>query len=304
MSSTVPPVLYIVGPTATGKTQLAISMAQQLGGEIINADSRQVYKYMDVGTAKPTQEERAQIPHHLFDLLTPAENFSLSRFLTLARAAIDDIIRRNAIPIVVGGTGQYVWALRDGWEVSAVPPDHEYRMKLEMLAAEQGSQFLHQRLEHIDPKRAGELDSRNVRRIIRALEIHHVTGVLPSAIQGASGQGIDGVVIGLTMERGLLYDRIDRRVDQMMDTGFLDEAKNLAAMGYTLGEGCLACPGYKELGQYLNGELSLEDATQKTKFQTHRLARRQYTWFKPGDSRIKWLDGLDSDLTHTALDLA
>ena len=259
---------------------------------------------MDVGTAKPTREQRALVPHHLFDLLTPAENFSLGRFLTLARAALDDIIRRDAIPIVVGGTGQYVWALRDGWEVPAVPPDHEYRMKLEMLAAEQGSQFLYQRLEHIDPKRAGELDSRNVRRIIRALEIHHVTGVLPSAIQGASGQGIDGAVIGLTMERGLLYNRIDRRVDQMMDKGFLDEVKNLAASSYALGEGSLACPGYKELGQYLNGELSLDDAIQKTKFQTHRLARRQYTWFKLNDTRIKWLDGLDSDLTHTALDLA
>ncbi len=304
MSSEDPFVLYIVGPTATGKTQLAISLAQQLGGEVINADSRQVYRYMDIGTAKPTQEERTLVPHHLFDLLTPAENFSLGNFLTLARTAIDDIIRRDALPIVVGGTGQYIWALRDGWEVPAVPPDNKYRAELESVAAERGSQAVFQRLQLIDPKRAGELDPRNVRRVIRALEIHHVTGMIPSDIQAESSHGIKGQVIGLTLARDLLYDRIDRRVDQMMANGFLDEAKNLAALGYTLGEGCLACPGYKELGQYLNDEMSLADAILRTKFQTHRLVRRQYTWFKPNDSRINWLDSLDSELTPIALNLA
>ena len=303
MFSIDPRVLYIVGPTATGKTQLAISLAHQLGGEIVNADSRQVYRYMDIGTAKPTPEERTQVPHHLFDLLTPAENFSLGSFLSLARTAIDGISQRNSLSIVVGGTGQYVWALRDGWEVPAVPPDNRYRIELETLARDQGSQVLFQRLQLIDPKRASELDPRNVRRVIRALEIHNVTGMAPSDIQAVSSQGIEGLVIGLTMERDLLYERIDRRVDQMMDNGFLDEARNLSALGYTLGEGCLACPGYKELGQFLAGEMCLEDAIQKTKFQTHRLVRRQYTWFKPNDSRINWLDGLDPELTNTALNL-
>ncbi len=304
MSSSKPGVLYIVGPTATGKSQLALFLAQQLGGEIINADSRQVYKYMDIGTAKPTQEERAQVPHYLFDLLAPAENFSLGRFLSLAREAVDDISRRNALPIVVGGTGQYVWALHDGWEVPAVSPDSTYRIELERVAAAQGTRVLYERLQAIDPKRAAELDSRNVRRVIRALEIHHITGELPSELPAVSAQRLEGLVVGLTMERSLLYGRIDRRVDQMMDDGFLEEARKLAAMGYALGEGCLACPGYKELGQYLSGEVSLDDATQRTKFQTHRLVRRQYTWFKPSDSRITWLDGLDSELTHTAVRLA
>lgn len=304
MSSIDFPALYIVGPTATGKTQLAISLAQQLGGEIINADSRQVYKYMDIGTAKPTREERAQVPHHLFDLLTPEKNFSLGRFLTLSRAAIDDINRRCSLPIVVGGTGQYIWALRNGWEVPAVPPDHDYRTELEAVAEEQGSQVLFQRLQLVDPRRARELDPRNVRRVIRALEIHHATGIVPSAIQRESSQGVGGVVIGLTMERNHLYDRIDRRVDQMMEDGFLHEARNLASLGYALGIGSLACPGYKELGQYLSSEVSLDDAIQRTKFQTHRLVRRQYTWFKLNDSRINWLDSLDSELSHTALNLA
>ena len=304
MSSNKPSVVYIVGPTATGKTQLALSLAQKLGGEIINADSRQVYKYMDIGTAKPTREERAHVPHHLFDLLTPAENFSLGRFLSLAREAVADIIRRNSLPIVVGGTGQYVWALRDGWEVPAVPPDNNYRIELERLAAEQGSHVLYHRLQAIDPNRAEELDPRNVRRVIRALEIHQITGRLPSELPSVSGQGLEGLVIGLTMGRDLLYERIDRRVDQMMDNGFLEEARNLAAMGYTLGEGCLACPGYRELGQYLGGEVSLADAIQRTKFQTHRLVRRQYTWFKADDTRITWLDGLDAELAPTALNLA
>ena len=303
MSSNTPRLLYIVGPTATGKTQLAISLAQQLGGEIINADSRQVYRYMDIGTAKPSKEERAQFPHHLFDLLTPEENFSLGSFLALARAAVDDISNRGSLPIVVGGTGQYVWALRDGWDVPAVPPDNKYRMELENLAAEQGNRVLYERLHDIDPKRAGQLDPRNIRRVIRALEIHHVTGIVPSEIQAETGPGLEGPVIGLTMERDLLYDRIDRRVDRMMENGFLDEARNLAALGYTLGAGCLASPGYKELGQFLNGDLSLNDAIQKTKFQTHRLVRRQYAWFKPDDSRINWLDGLDSELPKTALNL-
>ena len=303
MSSKTPRVIYIVGPTATGKTQLAIALARQLGGEIVNSDSRQVYKYMEIGTAKPTPEERAQVPHHLFDLLTPAEDFSLGTFLKLAREVVPEIEGRDSIPIVVGGTGQYIWALREGWEVPAVAPDDEYRTEMESLAAEEGNQVLYQRLQLIDPKRASELDPRNTRRLIRALEIHHVTGIAPSDFQAPSGGGIDGLVIGLTMARGILYDRIDRRVDQMMAHGFLDEARNLTALGLALGEGCLACPGYRELGQFLAGEMSLDDAVQKTKFQTHRLARRQYTWFKLGDSRINWLDGIDPDLTYAALNL-
>ncbi len=259
---------------------------------------------MDIGTAKPTPEERTRVPHHLFDILTPAENFSLGQFLSMARTAIDDIIRRDSVAIVVGGTGQYVWALRQGWEVPAVPPNMEYRAELEATADEQGGHALYQRLQRLDPKRAAELDPRNVRRVIRALEIHHVTGTAPSDFQPASGRQLHGPVIGLTVARELLYERIDRRVDHMMDSGFLAEAKNLAALGFNLGEGPLACPGYRELGKYLAGEMPLDESVRVTKFQTHRLARRQYTWFKPGDPGINWLDGLDPGLEAKAQNLA
>ena len=207
------------------------------------------------------------------------------------------------MPIVVGGTGQYVWALNEGWEIPKIPPDAAYRSQLESEAAEQGGHVLHQRLQQIDPQRASQLDPRNLRRVIRALEIYHTTGTKPSVIATASGKGRPGTVLGLTMPRERLYSRIDRRVDQMMADGFLDEAASLAERGFALGQGPLACPGYKELGQHLAGELSLEEAVQRTKFQTHRLARRQYTWFKPTDSRIAWLDGEDPGSLQAALRL-
>ena len=295
--------IYIIGPTAAGKTQLGIALARELGGEIINADSRQVYQFMDIGTSKPTPEERSVAPHHLFDLLPPSENFSLGEFLTRAKAAIDEISDRGALPIVVGGTGQYVWALYEGWNVPEVPPNLEFRQKLEIEAAERGTLPLYERLRTLDPQRASEVDPHNLRRVIRALEIQYSTGAIPSSFQKRSSDGRPGPLIGLTMDRSDLYDRIDRRVDLMMANGFLDETRNLGAKGYTLGKGPLACPGYRELGQHLAGELSLEEAVQRTKYQTHRLARRQYTWFKREDPRIAWLDGDEPELLQVALSL-
>ena len=300
MSFKVPEVIFVVGPTATGKTRLAIELAQRLKGEIVNADSRQVYHHMDIGTAKPTPLERSQAPHHLLDLLPPNQNFSLGSFLNLARSVIDEINLRGSPAIVAGGTGQYVWALHEGWKVPEVAPNEEFRRQLEAEAAESGSGALLQRLGSVDPERASTLDPRNVRRIIRALEIHHATGEKPSSLQRSAENGRPGPVIGLTLDRRRLYERIDARVDQMMADGFLDEARNLQQMGYSLGEGPLACPGYRELGQFLGDGISLEEAVQRTKFQTHRLARRQYTWFKPGDTRINWLSGEDPGLAEAA----
>ena len=298
------PVLFIVGPTAVGKTRLAIALAQRLNGEIINADSRQVYRRMDIGTAKPTPAEQSQAPHHLLDLLLPDHNFSLGGFLSLARPAIRDIAGRGCLPIVAGGTGQYVWALQEGWEVPEVPPDADFRASCQLVAATEGNQVLYRRLQEIDPPRAAELDPRNLRRIIRALEIYHATGRPPSDYrQRQAGRHRSGVV-GLTMERVALYERIDRRVDQMLADGLLAEVRHLAALGYPLGQGPLACPGYRELGQYLANEITLEEAVQRTKFQTHRLARRQYTWFKPDDSRIRWLEAGSPNLEEQSRELA
>jgi tRNA dimethylallyltransferase len=298
-----PPVLFIVGPTAAGKTRLALSLAQRFPGEIINADSRQVYRGMDIGTAKPTLAERTQAPHRLVDILDPDADFSLGEFLRLARAAIAGIAGRGRLPLVVGGTGQYVWALVEGWQVPEVLPDPRFRQALEQQAAAQGHQSLYRELQGLDPRRAAQLDPRNVRRVIRALEVHRAGGHPESGLVGRMPPAFQPLVIGLTLARDELYRRIDDRVDQMMAAGFLEEVRHLAGQGYQLGQGPLASPGYRELGQHLAGECSLDEAVQRTKYQTHRLARRQYTWFKLRDPRIHWLDAADASLVERAASL-
>ena len=298
------PTIAIVGPTAVGKTQLAVELCQRFGAEVINADSRQVYREMDIGTAKPTPEERGQAPHHLLDLLEPSENFGLGAFLPLAKQASEDIVSRGKQPIVAGGTGQYVWALLDRQSVPAVPPDPEFRAALEKEAAQEGgAAALHDRLRQVDPTRADALDPRNVRRVVRALEIYHSTNTRPSEMVGNSPDSGKRLVIGLTMERKTLYRRIDERVDAMMQEGFLPEVERLVQTGFPAGRGALNSPGYRELGQHLLGELSLEEAVSRTKTKTHRLARRQYTWFKPSDPRITWLDASDPGAAQRAADL-
>ena len=288
------PLIAIVGPTAVGKTQLAVDLCQRFGGEVINADSRQVYRQMDIGTATPTPEECAQAPHHLLDLLDPSEHFGLGSFLPLAQGAAAEITARGKLSIVAGGTGQYVWALLEGQSVPPVPPDPEFRAVMEQEAAEEGgAQAIHDRLTAIDPARAETLDPRNVRRVVRALEIYHATNKKPSDLVLSSPDVSAHLVIGLTMDRKELYRRIDERVQSMMRSGFLGEVERLAEAGYPMGEGALDSPGYRELGQHLLGELSLDEAVSRTKTQTHRLARRQYTWFKPSDPRITWLDASD-----------
>ena len=224
------PLVCVVGPTAVGKTTLAVELAQHFDGEIINADSRQVYRGMTIGTAKPTATEQSAAPHHLVDILDPPDPFGLSLFLTHANDAIRDVRSRGRLPIVCGGTGQYVWALAEGQRLPAVPPDPQFRADLE--AEELGGEALHQRLAAIDPARAAALDPRNVRRVIRALEIHHFTGRLPSEMQPtATVESTNALVIGLTMTRDALYRRIDQRVDRMMSEGFLEEVEALLAAG-------------------------------------------------------------------------
>ena len=291
----------MVGPTAVGKTALAVALGQAIGGEIINADSRQIYRGMTIGTAKPSAKEQAAVPHHLVDILDPLESFGLSLFLQHAAVAMRGIRKRGLLPIVSGGTGQYVWGLAEGQSVPSVPPDPGFRKKMEAEAERLGATGLHRRLAAIDPARAAALDPRNVRRVIRALEVHRATGQPPSASQHEPKRLLPHVlVIGLTLPREELYRRIDHRVDCMMRDGFLDEVESLASAGFPMGAGPLASPGYRELGQHLEGALSLEEAVARTKTQTHRLARRQYTWFKPSDPRIRWLDASEPDLHDKA----
>ncbi|PKB73571.1 MAG: tRNA (adenosine(37)-N6)-dimethylallyltransferase MiaA [SAR202 cluster bacterium Io17-Chloro-G7] len=274
-----------------GKTNLAITLARQFNGEIVNADSRQVYRHMDIGTAKPSAQQQQQAPHHLLDILDPDQNFDLATFLSLARDAISEIQGRGRLPIVVGGTGQYIWALVEGWNVPEVPPDAEYRAAKQAEAEQHGPEFIYQQLQAVDPVRATQLDFRNLRRVIRALEVHHAQASQPRTADQAAEGLAHALIIGLTMDRTQLYRRIDDRIDWMMAEGLEEEVRSLAALGYVPGKGPLAGPGYRELGEYLSGSMSLEEAVQRTKFQTHRLVRRQYNWFKLGDPRIKWLAG-------------
>ena len=297
-----PPIslVAIVGATCVGKTRLAVSLAHRLHGEIINADSRQVYRGMDIGTAKPTPQERSLAPHHLLDLLQPDQNFDLGSFLSLARDLIPGIQARNQLPMVVGGTGQYVWALLEGWAVPVVPPDPEFRQAKLLEAQSKGGWALHRELEKIDPQRAAELDPRNLRRVIRALEIHHTSQLAPSQFRKRAPTSVNALIIGLRLDREELYRRIDARVDGMVTAGLVEEVQRLADLGYRIGLGPLASPGYREVGQYLAGEISLPEAVQRTKFQTHRLARRQHGWFRANDPRIRWLEADDPLLEERA----
>ena len=286
---TKPPILAIVGPTAVGKTALSLALARHLPVEIISVDSRQVYRGMDTGTAKPTSSERAKVPHHLIDIADPKESFGLAEYLALARTAIQGICRRGRVPLLVGGTGQYLWALLEAWHVPSVPPDRQFRRNQEALAEVQGVEALHRRLAQVDSPSAERIDRRNVRRVIRALEIHHQTGIPASKLRRQSDSPYQACIIGLTLPRRELYRRIDERVERMVEQGWIGEVQALLDDGVARDSPAMAGVGYGELAAHIQGELSLEEAIQNTKTSAHRFARRQHAWFRPSDPRIRWL---------------
>ncbi len=273
-----------------GKSALAIHLALRFGGEIINADSRQVYRGMDIGTAKLPPEDQAQVPHHLIDIVEPDEEFHLARFLELARNAIHDIHDRDRLPIVAGGTGQYVWALLEGWQVPEVAPDPQLRRDLEDIGRREGAEALYNRLLDADPEAASRIDPRNQRRVIRALEIHNAAGPAGPSSRRKRPPPYRPLVIGLTMERAALYQRTDRRLDEMLERGLVSEVKGLLSRGCDPNVPCMSSIGYREVILYLQGELNLEEATQRAKYETHRFARRQHAWFRSDDPRIHWLE--------------
>lgn len=295
-----PPLIAVVGPTASGKTAVAVALAMRLGGEVVNADSRQVYRYMDIGTAKPTREERAHAPHHLIDIRDPDEPFGLAEFLDAAERALCDITSRGYLPIVAGGTGQYVRALLEGWQAPAVPPDAALRTSLEARAAAEGVYSLHAELAAFDPASAAAIDPRNLRRVVRALEVIHHTGQPYSTQRRRETPPYRSLVLGLSLDRVALYQRIDRRVDAMFAAGLVDEVRALLARGYTCDLPALSSIGYAEVCGYLQGDLTLAEAVARTKTSTHRLARMQANWFRRDDPSIHWLDAESSDLPEAA----
>lgn len=285
-----PPLIVILGPTAAGKTGIAIPLAERLGGEIVSADSRLFYGGMDIGTAKPSPAERARVPHHLIDVADPDQTWSLAMFQGAARQAIAGIQARGRLPLLVGGTGQYVRAVTEGWAPPTVSPDERLRSALEGLAAEKGASRLHATLESVDPVAAQRIDARNVRRTVRAWEVILITGRRFSEQRGQAASPYDLCLIGLTRPRPELYDRIDARIDVMFDLGLLDEVRGLLARGYPPDLPSMSGIGYRECAAVLRGELTVDEAKAQMKRLTRTFVRRQSNWFKANDPAIRWFD--------------
>lgn len=296
------PLIAVIGPTATGKTATGIALAQALNGEVIGADSRQVYRGMAIGTAHPNAEELAAVPHHLVGTVEPDEPFGLATYLEHARAAVASIRGRGRIPVVAGGTGQYVWALLEHWTVPRVPPDAELRHRLAAFAERHGADALHDRLRAVDPVAAEAIHPHNLRRVIRALEVHEHTG-RPISQQQRRSAGTGAIIIGLTLPRPELYGRIDGRVEAMYAAGFLEELRRLEEAGYGPALPSMASIGYPEAWAAYRGELPLDEAIRRTQLATHRLARQQATWFRADDARIHWLDASQASVAERAVAL-
>jgi tRNA dimethylallyltransferase len=284
------PLVVIVGPTAVGKTAAAIHIAEALGGEIVSADSRQVYRGMDIGTAKPTVEERHRVPHHLVDILDPDQELTLAEFQTLACSAIEDVHERGLLPLLVGGTGQYVRAVIHGWGIPHVPPQPTLRADLETFADVYGPAVLHAWLAAVDPDAAHAIDSRNVRRVVRALEVYLETGSPISVLQQRRPPPYRILQIGLTRPRAALYARIDERIDQMIAGGLVDEVRRLLEAGYDWSLSSMRSLGYIQLSPYLNGQMTLEECVQAIRRDTRRFVHQQATWFRLDDPTIYWFD--------------
>jgi tRNA dimethylallyltransferase len=289
-ASSRPPLIAIVGPTAVGKTALAIELAQVLNGEIISADSRQVYRYMDIGTAKPTPAERARVPHHLLDVVDPDQPITLAEYQRLAYEAIQEVHRRGHVPLLVGGTGLYVRAVLEGLRIPGVPPDPELRARLEAEARAGGVAALHARLATLDPVAAARVDPRNVRRVIRALEVCLRAGRPISELQTATPPPYRILRVGLTRPRSELYARIDARVEAMIAAGLVEEVRSLLARGFGPELPAMSGLGYRQICQYLAGKQTLEEAVREIKRKTRRFVHQQQTWFRPDDPRIHWFD--------------
>jgi len=299
---TKPPLILLVGPTAVGKTELSLQLAERLDGEIISADSRLFYRGMDIGTAKPTSEERARVPHHLIDVANPDEVWSLAVFQGKATEIIVDIHARGKLSFLVGGTGQYVRAVTQGWTPPEVKPDERLRGVLEQMKEERGADWLHEKLRQLDPTAAEKIDPRNVRRTVRALEVILTTGRHFSQQRGQSDSPYKLLTIGLNRPREELYRRVDERIEAMFEAGLLEEVKGLLAQGYSPELPPMSAIGYRECIQVVNGNLTVEQAKVEMRRTTRMFVRRQANWFKEDDPDIHWFYAGESNLVDLVED--
>lgn len=282
------PVILIVGPTAVGKTELALRLAEKMQGEIVSVDSRLFYRGMDIGTAKPSKAEMARVPHHLIDIVNPDETLSLAVFQQMAQEIIAGIHQRGRLPFLVGGTGQYIRAVTQGWSPPEVTPNEQMRVVLETLQEERGKEWLHAKLQILDPDAAQAIDLRNVRRTIRALEVIFTTGRRFSEQRGSGDSPYQLITIGLTRPREELYQRVDERIDKMFADGLVDEVKGLLAQGYSPTLPSMSAIGYRECVSVAQGSMTVEQAKVEMRRITRVFVRRQSNWFKESDPSIHW----------------
>ena len=288
-------VIIIAGPTCSGKTRLSQIIAQRLDTEIISADSRQIYKYLDIGTAKPSADELKKIKHHFIDYLEPDEYYNVSRYENESLAVIQNLIDKNKIPVVAGGSGLYIKAMVDGI-FDSVDADEEYRVELLEQREKHGNEFLYEQLQKVDPESASKMLPQNWKRVIRALEVFHASGKKIHELQKEHKRETEYSFIqfGLNWSRDVLYKNIEARVDEMIDNGLIEETKNVLAKGFAPNINALNTVGYKEVIGFLNGELTYQRMIELIKRNTRRYAKRQFTWFRK-DERIKWIDVLSID---------
>ncbi|HET9492781.1 MAG TPA: tRNA (adenosine(37)-N6)-dimethylallyltransferase MiaA [Chloroflexia bacterium] len=283
-----PPLLAIVGPTAVGKSALAIVVCEAFGGEVVTADSRQVYRLMDIGTDKPSPADRARVPHHMIDLVYPDESYTLAMYQDGATAVISEVQARGRLPVVAGGTPLYVKAVLEGWSMPRVEPDPALRARLEAEAREHGARALHERLSRLDPVAAGRILPTNTRRIIRALEVIELTGRPISEQQTRVAPDYDILTIALECERPELYERIDRRVDSQIERGLVEEVRSLVERGFSLELPSISGLGYRQIGDYLRGRATLAEAVQRIKWDTHAFVRHQQNWFRRMSDAVRF----------------
>ncbi len=291
------PLIAIIGPTAVGKTSLSLQLAERFNGEIISSDSRLFYRGMNIGTAKPSAEEMARVPHHLIDVANPDEIWSLAMFQKAAQERIIDIRARGKLPFLVGGTGQYFRSLTEGWLPPEVKADERLRGELEKLAQRKGAKWLHSELKTLDPVAAEKIDYRNMRRVVRALEVILTTGEKFSSQRKQRGDSpYHLLTIGLKRERPELYERVDLRIENMFSAGLLDEVQNLLDAGYAPELPSMSALGYRECVSVLQGEIKEDEAKMLMRRATRKFVRKQANWFKDDDKRIKWFDTHDANI--------